>query len=94
MSNLTNILVIVVRYFGVIKLGENLSINSNGEMEIDEMVNAAIIYNLGKLYQVYVLIYILFYFLVLQQRLSSGNTEKNKHTLLYATVELPYNPGD
>jgi hypothetical protein len=34
------------------------------------------------------------YFLVLQQRLSSGNTEKTKHTLLYATVELPYNPGD
>ena len=33
--------------FGVIKLGENLSINSNGEMEIDEMANAATIYNLG-----------------------------------------------
>jgi hypothetical protein len=33
--------------FGVIKLGDNLSINSNGEMEIDEMANAATIYNLG-----------------------------------------------
>lgn len=33
--------------FGIVKLGENLSINSNGEMEIDEMANAATIYNLG-----------------------------------------------
>lgn len=33
--------------FGVVKLGENLKINTNGEMEIDEMGISATIYDLG-----------------------------------------------
>jgi len=33
--------------YGVVKFGHNLSSNQNGEMEINEMANAATIYNLG-----------------------------------------------
>ena len=33
--------------FGVVKIGEGLAINSSGEMEIEDMANAATIYNLG-----------------------------------------------
>jgi hypothetical protein len=33
--------------FGVVKLGENLKINTNGEMEIDDMGTSATIYDLG-----------------------------------------------
>lgn len=35
--------------FGVVKLGENLSINASGQMEIDDMGNAATIYDLGRI---------------------------------------------